>query len=105
MSAFKDALAKDTEMIFLNGDEFAEIVDIDGVECFAVRSERAGFDAGNYAPELPGRTVVLHVRTIDVAADLDMGGSCHINGKLHTVASRRDTQGGMTRLELQRNGY
>lgn len=105
MSFFKDVLKYETSAVFLNGDEFAEEVEIDGVAMLAVRSERSTLDAGRYAPEIPGRVIVLHVHTDQLPSDIDMGGSVMLDGELCTVASRHDVQGGITRLELERNGY
>lgn len=105
MSFFKQCVNADVENVFLNPQEFAEEVELDGVVCMAVRSERSALDPSNYAPEIPERTVVLHIRTDDIASDIDMGGSVMLDGKLCTVLSRHDIQGGMTRLELKRNGY
>ena len=105
MSFFKDVLNHDVAAVFLNEDEFADVVNIDGEEILAVRSERSALDAGRYAPEIPGRVIVLHIRTDQIPSDIDMGGSVMLDGELCTVASRRDVQGGITRLELERNGY
>lgn len=105
MGFFRDAIAYDTYAVFLNGEEFAEQVEIDDVVCMAVVGERSTFDADRMAPELPGRVIVLHLQTVCLASDIDMGGSVRFNGNLCTVVSRHDGQGGLTRLELQRHGY
>lgn len=106
MSFFRNVLVHEVEAVFLNGNEFAEEVELDGVRCLAVIGEGASFNPGNYAPELPERTITLHVQTIDIADDLCMGGSVMLNGELHTVSLRKDDgRCGMTRLELRRNGY
>lgn len=109
---FREQLADDAERVFLNVWEFAETVDIDGVAVKAVHADashtgystRDRYRAEMY-PELPGREVVLHVRTADLRPELAMGGTCRLDGELCTVEDRHDGLGGMTRITLRRNGY
>ncbi|WP_077073639.1 hypothetical protein [Mailhella massiliensis] len=102
---FKDALAFDSEHVFLNLEEFGEEVELDGVKLIAVRGEEENFEASTLYPELPERPIVLHVSTDMLLPEIAMGASVTLNGELCQVVSRHDGLGSMTRLELVRRGY
>jgi len=102
---FKEALAFDSEHIFLNPEEFGEEVKLDGVQVVVVRGEEENFEASTLYPELPERPIVLHVSTDSLLPELVMGTSVTLNGELCQVVSRHDGLGNMTRLELVRRGY
>lgn len=102
---FKDALAFDSEHVFLNPEEFGEEVELDGVKLIAVRGEEENFEASTLYPELPERPIVLHVSTDGINPEMTMGASVTLNGELCQVVSRHDGLGNMTRLELVRRGY
>ena len=102
---FKEALAFDSENVFLNTEEFGEEIELDGVKMIAVRGEEANFEASTLYPELPERPIVLHVSTGMLLPEIAMGASVTLNGELCQVVSRHDGLGNMTRLELIRRGY
>ena len=102
---FKEALAFDSEHVFLNPEDFGEEIELDGVKMIAVRGEEANFEASTLYPELPERPILLHVSTDMLLPEIAMGASVTLNGELCQVVSRHDGLGNMTRLELIRRGY
>ena len=102
---FRDEVMDDVRAVFMNLDEFGELIEIDGKKVLAVRTEDEKFEVASLEPELPQRVIVLYAETSDLLPEMTMGASVTLNGELCLVVSREDDLGGMSRLELTRRGY
>lgn len=102
---FRDILLDDVRSVFINPDEFRELIEIDGKKVLAVRTEDEKFEVASLEPEIPQRVIVLYVETSGLLPEINMGASVTLNGELCLVVSREDDLGGMSRLELTRRGY
>lgn len=114
MRNLKDVIKYDVEKVFINLNEFAEYVEIDGVILQAqvqYRSEKAAglkmrmFEAvrGELMQPLHGDYVQMFFRTADYCAKMErlpfQNEYCHVNKKKYKVISCKDEMG-ITRLIL-----
>lgn len=108
MSAFKEQLRKDAHCVFLNPEEFAEKMDING------RQVTAQWDdtllplavSGNKHTDPLGlgvisQTAILFVHEDEIDCPLP-GEEMYVNGTPYLV-SKADSQEGIIRIELERN--
>ena len=110
---FKEALEMDVRSVFLNTDEFAEKVELNGCVITAKVREEASVDSNVnnewsrevIDPNLPENIIVLYAATADIPQDVVQGRSCFLNGRQYGILYRGPLNNPMTRLELVRQGY
>ena len=106
MKNFKDVIANDNQQIFINLNEFAEYVEIDGVLLQAQiqhRTEKiSALQSENY-DTLHGDFVKIFFRTADYCRKNErlpyQGEYVHINKKMYRVLTCKDEMG-ITRLQV-----
>ena len=97
--AFKDFVDADMDKVFLNEDEFAEIIYIDGVPVRSVKTKnKAGLEQGTSI-----FTELLSCKTVDLPFEVHNGDVLDINGVMQVVADVQETMG-ITDITLRRNG-
>ncbi len=95
---FKEQVENDIN-VFLNLDEFAEIHNLNGIECPAVatddstRSHNKVLGGSRFTDGLHGDSVRLQVRTSDLPAIPVQGTNFKYDGKLYKVASCTNNMG------------
>lgn len=96
MSAFKDALSADFDT-FINGDEFADIHEIDGIEIMAVvqglTTKEAFTRTPAYFDAVHGKTTVVHCKTGDLASVPAKGNILTLDGEIYRVSECTDDMG------------
>ena len=89
----------DMDKVFLNEDEFAEIINIDGVPIRAVKTKnKAVLEQGTSI-----FTELLSCKTIDLPFEVHNGDMLDINGVMQIVADVQESMG-ITDITLKRNG-
>ena len=97
--AFKDFVDADMDRVFLNEDEFAEIIFIDGVPIHAVKTKnKAVLEQGTSV-----FTELLSCKTVDLPFEVHSGDMLDINGVVQIVADVQESMG-ITEITLKRNG-
>lgn len=97
--AFKDFVSADMDNVFLNQEEFAEIVYIDNVPIRAVLTQnKAVFEQGTSS-----FVDLLSCKTVDLPFEVHNGDVLDINGVMQVVADVQETMG-ITDITLRRNG-
>lgn len=97
--AFRDFVSADMDNVFLNQDEFAEIVYIDNVPIRAVKTKnKAVLEQGTSV-----FTELLSCKTIDLPFEVHSGDLLDINGVMQVVADVQESMG-ITDITLKRNG-
>ena len=97
--AFKDFVDADMDKVFLNEDEFAEIIYIDGVPVRSVKTKnKAVLEQGTST-----FTELLSCKTVDLPFEMHSGDVLDINGVMQVVADVQETMG-ITDITLRRNG-
>lgn len=97
--AFKDFVDADMDKVFLNEDEFAEIIYIDGVPVCSVKTKnKAVLEQGTSI-----FTELLSCKTVDLPFEVHNGDVLDINGVMQVVADVQETMG-ITDITLRRNG-
>ena len=97
--AFKDFVDADMDKVFLNQDEFAEIINIDGVPIRAVKTKnKAVLEQGTSI-----FTELLSCKTVDLPFEVHNGDVLDINGVMQIVADVQEAMG-ITDITLRRNG-
>ena len=97
--AFKDFVDADMDRVFLNEDEFAEIIFIDGVPVRSVKTKnKAVLEQGTSI-----FTELLSCKTVDLPLEVHNGDVLDINGVMQVVADVQETMG-ITDITLRRNG-
>ena len=97
--AFKDFVDVDMDKVFLNEDEFAEIIFIDGVPVRSVKTKnKAVLEQGTSI-----FTELLSCKTVDLPFEVHNGDVLDINGVMQVVADVQETMG-ITDITLRRNG-
>ena len=97
--AFKDFVDADMDKVFLNEDEFAEIIFIDGVPVRSVKTKnKAVLEQGTSI-----FTELLSCKTVDLPLEVHNGDVLDINGVMQVVADVQETMG-ITDITLRRNG-
>ena len=96
--AFKDFVSADMDNVFLNQDEFAEIVYIDNVPIRAVLTQnKAVFEQGTSSFDL------LSCKTVDLPFEVHKDDILDINGIMQVVVDVSESMG-ITDITLRRNG-
>ena len=96
---FKDFVSADMDNVFLNQDEFAEIVYIDNVPIRAVLTQnKAVFEQG-----ISFFTDLLSCKTVDLPFKVHNDDVLAINGIMQVVVDVRESMG-ITDIALRRNG-
>jgi hypothetical protein len=98
MLSFKDQLEQDMTNVFLNGDEFADQHDIDGVTVLAVLTDAADKTANAEGLTVTGKE--LHAKAAGLPA-LYIGRTLMIDGQPYTVTSEPDVFGGGLSVMLE----
>ena len=97
--AFRDFVDADMDKVFLNQDEFAEIINIDGVPIRAVKTKnKAVLEQGTSI-----FTELLSCKTVDLPVEVHNGDVLDINGVMQVVEDVQETMG-ITDITLRRNG-
>ena len=97
--AFKDFVDADMDKVFLNEDEFAEIIYIDGVPVRSVKTKnKAVLEQGTSI-----FTELLSCKTVDLPFEVHNGDVLDINGVMQIVADVQEAMG-ITDSTLRRNG-
>lgn len=97
--AFKDFVDADMDKVFLNEDEFAEIIYIDGVPVRSVKTKnKAVLEQGTSI-----FTELLSCKTVDLPFEVHNGDVLDINGVMQIVADVQEAMG-ITDITLRRNG-
>ena len=97
--AFKDFVDADMDKVFLNEDEFAEIIFIDGVPVRSVKTKnKAVLEQGTSI-----FTELLSCKTVDLPFEVHNGDVLDINGVMQIVADVQEAMG-ITDITLRRNG-
>lgn len=97
--AFKDFVDADMDRVFLNEDEFAEIIYIDGVPVRSVKTKnKAVLEQGTSI-----FTELLSCKTVDLPFEVHNGDVLDINGVMQIVADVQEAMG-ITDITLRRNG-
>ena len=97
--AFKDFVDADMDKVFLNEDEFAEIIYIDGVPVRSVKTKnKAVLEQGTSI-----FTELLSCKTVDLPFEVHNGDVLDVNGVMQVVADVQETMG-ITDITLRRNG-
>ena len=97
--AFKDFVDADMDRVFLNEDEFAEIIYIDGVPVRSVKTKnKAVLEQGTSI-----FTELLSCKTVDLPFEVHNGDMLDINGVMQIVADVQESMG-ITDITLRRNG-
>ena len=97
--SFKDFVDADMDKVFLNEDEFAEIIYIDGVPVRSVKTKnKAVLDQGTSI-----FTELLSCKTVDLPFEVHNGDVLDINGVMQIVADVQEAMG-ITDITLRRNG-
>lgn len=97
--AFKDFVDADMDKVFLNEDEFAEIIYIDGVPVRSVKTKnKAVLEQGTSI-----FTELLSCKTVDLPVEVHNGDVLDINGVMQVVADVQEAMG-ITDITLRRNG-
>jgi len=100
MSAFKDMVAADIDSTFLNLDEFAEPVDVDGVMVDAVLDESLTdkpdmglLGTADFAEGVYRKAIHMFVRLSALGYLPSARQHMHVNGKWHIVTSVTEDMG------------
>lgn len=97
--SFKDFVDADMDKVFLNEDEFAEIIYIDGVPVRSVKTKnKAVLEQGTSI-----FTELLSCKTVDLPFEVHNGDVLDINGVMQIVADVQEAMG-ITDITLRRNG-
>lgn len=97
--AFKDFVDADMDKVFLNEDEFAEIINIDGVPIRAVKTKnKAVLEQGTSI-----FTDLLSCKTVDLPFEVHKDDILDINGIMQVVVDVSESMG-ITDITLRRNG-
>ena len=97
--AFKDFVDADMDNVFLNENEFAEIINVDGVPIRAVKTKnKAVLEQGTSI-----FTELLSCKTVDLPFEVHTGDVLDINGVMHLVGDVQESMG-ITDITLKRNG-
>ena len=110
---YKEAFAEDVRNVFLNTDEFAEEVELNGVMIKAKLREESSSDSNVnnewsrevIDPSLPESMLVLYASTEDIPDGVKRGKTCTVNGRQYGILYRGPLNQPLTRLELVRQGY
>ncbi|WP_288229823.1 hypothetical protein [uncultured Desulfovibrio sp.] len=90
---FKEQIARDARHVFLNNDEFAELVLLAGKEVMAqVIWEPSEYPQGQ-SPMLGRSRVRIHVAELDAPQEWKQGKSMNFNGADWVIDSRRACAG------------
>ena len=104
MKNFKDVIASDNQEVFIDVNEFAEYVDVDGVLLqgqIQYRTERKSALQSETYETLHGDYLKVFFRTKDYCGKRErlpaQGETVHVNGKRYQVLTSKDEMG-ITRL-------
>lgn len=100
---FKEMVEADIYGVFINGGEFADTHNLDGVECLAVveydqTKKRSTLSSRNFEG-LHGDFVTVAVKRSELARIPAQGQNFKLDGKLYKVISTNDDMGVLT-IEL-----
>lgn len=102
---FKEQIARDARHVFLNNDEFAELVLLAGKEVMAqVIREPSEYPQGQ-SPMLGRSRVRIHVAESDAPQEWEQGKSVNFNGADWVIDARRACAGLVTfDLSIEQGG-
>ena len=100
---FKEIVANDNANVFINGNEFADTHNINGVECLAVVQDVStaeklsiGLGAENTYPGLYGSRVMVNCKAENLTSIPEYGMAIEVDGQLYTVEACDDDMGLLT---------
>lgn len=108
---FKDFAAEDISAVFFNGDEHADLHNIDGKDVLVileksdVRDHSAHWEAGakqNFDTGLYNRHIILYIRVEDYGPKPKQGKLLKLDKKLTYSIQKCDDEGGIYRMTLER---
>lgn len=91
MSGFKDVVAADNGQVFINGDEFADIHTINGVDVLCIMeglTTEEMLTKANATPSYDGinsTTRILHVKTENMPERVVYGNAIEVDGEMYRV--------------------
>lgn len=101
--SFKDIIAADNAKVFINGNEFADAHNLNGVECLAVVQDVStaeklsiGLNADNAYPGLYGSRVMVTCKAADLPSIPVFGMAFELDGQLYTVEACDEDMGLLT---------
>lgn len=100
---FKEIVANDNANVFINGNEFADTHNLNGVECLAVVQDVStaeklsiGLGAENTYPGLYGSRVMVNCKAEDLPSIPVSGMAFELDGQLYTVEACDEDMGLLT---------
>lgn len=100
---FKEIVTNDNANVFINGNEFADTHNINGVECLAVVQDIStaeklsiGLGTDNTYPGLYGSRVMVNCKAEDLPSIPVFGMAIELDGQLYTVEACDDDMGLLT---------
>lgn len=89
---FKTDAYRDLSSVFLDMDEFADVITVDGIEMVGVLDESER-DDGDRDMGIPSSTHVLYVKSDVLQRRTPVGGTIVVDGIAYGVSSWRDDMG------------
>lgn len=84
MSAFKDAIAREVDSVFLNADEFADVHDINGTRVKCIIDKDIVQEAEASLEGVFVNALTLYIRVGDIKTPAE-GATLYVDGKMHLV--------------------
>ena len=108
---FKDFASKDISAVFFNGDEHADLHNVDGKDVLVileksdVRDHSAHWEAGakqNFDTGLYNRHIILYIRVEDYGPKPKQGKLLTLDKKIAYSIQKCDDEGGIYRMTMER---
>ena len=108
---FKDFASEDISAVFLNGDEHADLHNVDGKDVLVileksdVRDHSAHWEAGakqNFDTGLYNRHIILYIRVEDYGPKPKQGKLLTLDKKIAYSIQKCDDEGGIYRMTMER---
>ena len=108
---FKDFASEDISAVFFNGDEHADLHNVDGKDVLVileksdVRDHSAHWEAGakqNFDTGLYNRHIILYIRVEDYGPKQKQGKLLTLDKKIAYSIQKCDDEGGIYRMTMER---
>lgn len=108
---FKDFASEDISAVFFNGDEHADLHNVDGKDVLVileksdVRDHSAHWEAGakqNFGTGLYNRHIILYIRVEDYGPKPKQGKLLMLDKKIAYSIQKCDDEGGIYRMTMER---
>ena len=108
---FKDFASEDISAVFFNGDEHADLHNVDGKDVLVileksdVRDHSAHWEAGakkNFETGLYNRHIILYIRVEDYGPKPKQGKLLMLDKKIAYSIQKCDDEGGIYRMTMER---